>query len=841
MSDLIFVYNITVSNFQLILPIYYGTITKIIWGDGNTTTSGSYDAMKTHTYTNSGTYTVTITGSGINNINYAGSMQPRPTGAEYLIQCTSFGEVGLIDLTLAFSGASNLTTVPTSLPSNTTVRIMDQTFNGCSSFNQDISNWNVSAVTSMKNMFAGCNLFNKDISSWDVSNVTEMNYMFRYCFNFNNGEVALNWGGNKTFKVTSMRGMFEGANSFNQDISSWNVSNVTDMQYMFSDAYAFNQDITGWDVSKVTKMNNMFANAIAFNQNIGLWGTKTNLVTNMAYMFAGASLFNQDVSGLGVSNVTDMNGMFYNYLNRQAISFNNGGNTLNWGIKTNKVTDMSYMFNGALSFNQDISNWDVSNVLNMYNMFSNAIEFNKNINAWGTKTNKVTNMSNMFNGASAFNQNISSWDVSNVTDMSGMFSSTSAFNQDISGWTVTSVLDMSSMFDSSTAFNQDISGLNFSSVTNMSYMFSNSTAFNQDISNWNIPNVTEISSMFEGATAFDQDISNLDISNITRIYGIFNNSGLSITNYNNILNGWSALSVQPNLEFGGNGLVYSPSGLSGHNSLSTTHGWIFNNDAYISKDTINSNEQFNFTINITNSDTFYNPGNLTLSSNKLRPTTSTIYFDGNTPTTIAYNNLIFNTGGNRIPVILDSLDNEVAITYYLDAIGGACFNENTKIFTNKGYINIQNIRKGDLVKTLKDGYVPVNMIGKSKFYNSGNNLRGKNKLYKCTSEKYPELTEDLIITGCHSILVDKFKNDEEKKLTEEILGNIYITDSKYRLPACVDDKAIPYEEEGLFTIYHLALDHDNYYWNYGIYANGLLVESCSKRYMKELSGMDLID
>lgn len=29
--------------------------------------------------------------------------------------------------------------------------------------------------------------------------------------------------------------------------------------------------------------------------------------------------------------------------------------------------------------------------------------------------------------------------------------------------------------------------------------------------------------------------------------------------------------------------------------------------------------------------------------------------------------------------------------------------------------------------------------------------------------------------------------------------------------------------------------------NYGIYANGLLVESCSRRYLKEMSNMSLIE
>jgi hypothetical protein len=50
-----------------------------------------------------------------------------------------------------------------------------------------------------------------------------------------------------------------------------------------------------------------------------------------------------------------------------------------------------------------------------------------------------------------------------------------------------------------------------------------------------------------------------------------------------------------------------------------------------------------------------------------------------------------------------------------------------------------------------------------------------------------------------------------------------------------------YEVIGNYTIYHLALEHVDYYMNYGIYANGLLVESCSKRYLKELSNMTLIE
>ena len=172
----------------------------------------------------------------------------------------------------------------------------------------------------------------------------------------------------------------------------------------------------------------------------------------------------------------------------------------------------------------------------------------------------------------------------------------------------------------------------------------------------------------------------------------------------------------------------------------------------------------------------------------------------------------------------------------------ACFKEDTKILVLKDndekYIKIQNLRKGDLVKTLNNGYMKIDMIGKSELYNA-KDKEIKKRLYICDKDNYPEIFDDLVITGCHSILVDDI-SDEQRKSTIELMRKIYVTDNKYRLLACLDERAKYYDNEGTFNIYHIALESEHYYANYGVYANGLLVETCSKRYLKELSGMSLL-
>jgi surface protein len=50
--------------------------------------------------------------------------------------------------------------------------------------------------------------------------------------------------------------MFYSCGRFNQNINSWDVSNVREMSNMFFNCDVFNQPLSGWNISNVNKFDN---------------------------------------------------------------------------------------------------------------------------------------------------------------------------------------------------------------------------------------------------------------------------------------------------------------------------------------------------------------------------------------------------------------------------------------------------------------------------------------------------------------------------------------------------------------------------------------------------------
>ena len=104
------------------------------------------------------------------------------------------------------------------------------------------------------------------------------------------------------------------------------------------------------------------------------------------------------------------------------------------------------------------------------------------IGSWDVS--EVTDMSYLFQDATSFNGDLSGWEFPKVTHMEYMFDYATSFEgKGVSKWTFPEVTNMDSMFAEATSFNGDVSNWTFPNVTNMSFMFVNATSFRGRFSN----------------------------------------------------------------------------------------------------------------------------------------------------------------------------------------------------------------------------------------------------------------------------------------------------------------------------------------------------------------------
>lgn len=197
---------------SVILPISNMIGLEVDWGDG------VKDSLNTHTYATGGVKVIKIRGE-VDSFRSANAQYDRQklmsiqNWGDFTINNTStFGycpnlnlsevigvpKITTTNLESTFEACANLTSVR-GLTSWSTVNVdsFRRMFYGCTKFNQNINELNVSSGQDFRQMFFGGSLFNSPLNLWEITNATQITQMLANC------------------------------NAWNQNIGNWNVENVT--------------------------------------------------------------------------------------------------------------------------------------------------------------------------------------------------------------------------------------------------------------------------------------------------------------------------------------------------------------------------------------------------------------------------------------------------------------------------------------------------------------------------------------------------------------------------------------------------------------------------------------
>ena len=160
-----------------------------------------------------------------------------------------------------------------------------------------------------------------------------------------------------------------------------------------------------------------------------------------------------------------------------------------------------------------------------------------------------------------------------------------------------------------------------------------------------------------------------------------------------------------------------------------------------------------------------------------------------------------------------------------------CFNKGTEILClnkvgEEEYILVENLKKGDLVKSYKHGYRKIDLILNNTMTNTPSNWRAC--MYKMRKTETNGLTKDLIVTGGHAVLVDDL--GELKDANDAGFGhNTPRIDGKHLLLSSVSKDFEKLENTNVYAWYHFTLEcEDDDDRRFGVWANGILTETPSK-------------
>lgn len=579
------------------------------WGDGTQNTITAWDdSNKTHTYDTPGIYEVKISGE-IDGWSFNNSGDPQK-----LTEISRWGPLALGNNGYFFYGCAKLTISAPGAPSLTGVTTMTSAFRDCVLVDFDMSDWDMANVTNFESVFDGCVKFNQDISGWDTANVTTFSNMFIDCDAFNQ-----DIGGWNTSSASNMTSMFQGCDVFDQDLGSWNIASLTDATDMFNGVTLttanYDSLLIGWEAGShnndvvfhggnsiysagTAARSALIADGWTFTDGGGIpftstWNTEASGTSNNQQITLGLSSggtydFHVDWGDSSSDDITayDDPARLHTYASPGVYTVNITGQLEGWRtsvggdpLKLGNISSWGPVhitqgtaFSGCS--NMTCNATDVFTVASggsyLAGMFKNCTLFNGDLGA--LNFNNAQSIATMFENCVAYNQDMSSWNTSNVVLANKAFAGCTALNQDLSSWNMNLVTGTTNMFDGCTSFNGDVSTWDMPLTTNLNRMFYGCTVFDRDVGSWNTTNVTDINFMLQNCAAFDQDLSSWDVESLTEA-NILIGGQLSTANYDALLIGWAAQTVQSGVSFHAGSSQYSAGAATVARASLVSDGW----------------------------------------------------------------------------------------------------------------------------------------------------------------------------------------------------------------------------------------------------------------------------
>ena len=189
--------------------------------------------------------------------------------------------------------------------------------------------------------------------------------------------------------------------------------------------------------------------------------------------------------------------------------------------------------------------------------------------------------------------------------------------------------------------------------------------------------------------------------------------------------------------------------------------------------------------------------------------------------------------------------NQQSISYNYTFLNNTCtcFSEGTKILClnnyqkelKEEYVSVQDLKVGDFVKSYKHGYRKISKILTGSFINNPIEQGASNCMYRMKKTEDNGLIDDLTLTRNHGVLVDKINKEIN-------INNLEVIDDLVSIITADSDKFEKVLDANLHKYYHFSLETDgDEDRRFGVWANGLLVETPSNNMMDNATNIKPLD